>query len=106
MNLVQFKTNIHEFERCERDVILFILDYLTEKYIHGGGGGGGGGRGFQHQHSIKIQESEAEGVQISRFSRVGSSLFRKAILQQSLHVLYKPDRILLIALYSIYDFIS
>ena len=30
MNLVQFKTNIHEFERCERDVILFILDYLTE----------------------------------------------------------------------------
>ena len=41
MNLVQFKTNIHEFERCERDVILFILDYLTEKYIHRGGGGGG-----------------------------------------------------------------
>ena len=42
MNLVQFKTNIHEFERCERDVILFILDYLSEKYIHGRGGGGGG----------------------------------------------------------------
>ena len=49
MNLVQFKTNIHEFERCERDVILFILDYLTE--IHSLGWGGGGG--FQHQHSIK-----------------------------------------------------
>ena len=49
MNLVQFKTNIHEFERCERDVILFILDYLSEKYIHGRGGG----REFQHQHSIK-----------------------------------------------------
>ena len=50
MNLVQVKTNIHDFERCERDVILFILDYLTEKYTHRGRGGGGG---FQHRHSIK-----------------------------------------------------
>ena len=59
MNLVQFKTNIHEFERCERDVILFILDYLTEKYIHRGGGGGD-------------QKSGAEGVQISREDCQGS----------------------------------
>ena len=104
MNLVQFKTNIHEFERCERDVILFILDYLTEIHSLGWGGGGGGG-GIST--SAFDQESEAEGVQMSRFSRVGSSLFRKTIPQQSLHVLYKPDRILLVALYSIiYDFIS
>ena len=54
MNLVQFKTNIHEFERCERDVILFILDYLTE--------GEGGGD----------QKSGAEGVQISREDCQGS----------------------------------
>ena len=39
MNLVQFKTNIHEFERCERDVILFILDYLTEIHSLGWGQG-------------------------------------------------------------------
>ena len=101
MNLVQFKTNIHEFERCERDVILFILDYLTEIHSLGWGGGGGG-----ISTSAFDQESEAEGVQMSRFSRVGSNLFRKTIPQQSLHVQYKPDRILLIALYSIYDFIS
>ena len=50
MNLVQVKTNIHDFERCERDVIIFILNYLTEKYTHRGRGGGGG---FQHRHSIK-----------------------------------------------------
>ena len=53
MNLVQFKTNIHEFERCERDVILFILDFLTEIHSLGWRGEGGGGGGFQHQHSIK-----------------------------------------------------
>ena len=70
MNLVQFKTNIHEFERCERDVILFILDYLSEKYIHGRGGEGISASAFD-------QESEADGVQMSRFSRVWSSLFRK-----------------------------
>ena len=98
MNLVQFKTNIQEFERCERDVILFILDYLTE--IHSLGWGGG------ISTSAFDQESEAEGVQMSRLSRVGSNLFRKTIPQQSLHVQYKPDRILLIALYSIFDFIS
>ena len=55
MNLVQVKTNIHDFERCERDVILFILDYLTEKYTHRGRGGGGGGISA----SAFDQESEA-----------------------------------------------
>ena len=54
MNLVQVKTNIHDFERCERDVILFILDYLTEKYTHRGGRGGGG-----ISASAFDQESEA-----------------------------------------------
>ena len=52
MNLVQVKTNIHDFERCERDVILFILDYMTEKYTHRGRGGGISASAFD-------QESEA-----------------------------------------------
>ena len=61
MNLVQFKTNIHEFERCERDVILFILDYLTEKYIHRGGGGGGGGIKKVELREFKYQERIVKG---------------------------------------------
>ena len=75
MNLVQVKTNIHDFERCERDVILFILDYLTEKYTHWGRGGGG-------DFSIGIRSRKRSlGSSNVKIFKGRSSLFRKTMLQ-------------------------
>ena len=78
MNLVQVKTNIHDFKRCERDVILFILDYLTEKYTHRGRGGGGGGGDF----SIGIRSRKRSlGSSNVKIFKGRSSFFRKTMLQ-------------------------
>ena len=78
MNLVQFKTNIHEFERCERDVILFILAYLTEKYIHRGGGGGGeGGGDFSISIRSRFKKAKLRGFKSQDFQGSGQVCFAK-----------------------------
>ena len=56
-----------------KDLIIFILEYLTGKYIHRGGGWGGGGGGIFRKIIFGSELSEAKMSQLLGYTTTKKS---------------------------------